>query len=209
MTVNIKAELHKDIAGAFNVRDELQSLPLAEIQAIQRLLSHNFAVGCLNLTGNVNIGTIIRTSVLFGAREVVVFGRKSFDARSCVGSDKYIDIKFVDCLDRETFELDNRTIVDSIRENYVPILVEQGGKLLPDFDWKSTIGRFPASKTPMLLLGNENRGISKDLQNLIFDEIPYSDKVSIPQRGILRSHNVAVAAGIVMSHMALSMDWSW
>ena len=182
--VNYKEELHKDIAMTFNVSDHLKGLSVPELKNECKADQSPFAVGCINLTGNVNIGTIIRTASLYGAEKVIIFGRKQFDARGLVGADKYIDIEFVPSVIEGTMELDVFTIVETIRySGYVPVMVEQGGKPLGSFDWHSVCD----NHKPFLLLGNENRGIDPVLVNTLLSEIPESRIVSILQKGVLRS----------------------
>ena len=46
----------------WNVADELKNMNLEEIRAIQKSESLPFAVGALNLTGGLNLGSIIRSA---------------------------------------------------------------------------------------------------------------------------------------------------
>eukprot|EP00919_Chromeraceae_sp_WS-2016_P009629 GHVR01022615.1.p1 GENE.GHVR01022615.1~~GHVR01022615.1.p1 ORF type:complete len:121 (+),score=15.52 GHVR01022615.1:61-423(+) len=44
-----------------------------------------YDVAVLNVTGDLTLGSVLRTSVVLGARRVISFGRKKFDSRSSVG----------------------------------------------------------------------------------------------------------------------------
>jgi tRNA G18 (ribose-2'-O)-methylase SpoU len=56
--------------------------------------------------------------------------------------------------------------------------------------------------TPILVFGNENRGVPDELLNSLFGDI-----VSVRQRGVLRSYNVGVTSGMVMMDMLNNMGW--
>ena len=88
--------------------------------------------------------------------------------------------------------------------NLYPIYVEQGGTNIPNFDWESS---FSASSshglTPVLVLGNENRGVPDELLN----DSSNSEIVSVGQRGVVRSYNVGVTSGMVMMDMLTKMGW--
>jgi len=50
-------------------------------------------------------------------------------------------------------------------------------------------------KEGLIIIGNESRGIDQEV-------LPYSnEKISIPRRGGAESLNVAVATGIILSHL--------
>ena len=61
---------------------------------------------------------------------------------------------------------------------------------LPHFSWPRRGGGV------ILLLGNEREGVPVDLLHLV------DEAVEIPQRGVIRSLNVHVAAAIIMHHLA-------
>jgi tRNA G18 (ribose-2'-O)-methylase SpoU len=75
----------------------------------------------------------------------------------------------------------------------VPLFVEQGGTNLYNFGFAKDV-RY------CLVLGNEYSGIPKNILALIH-EIPGSAIISIPMIGMVRSLNVGIAAGMVMSEL--------
>jgi len=70
----------------YNVKDALSHLG---VKALADLYTSSIAdevqVICLNLSGDINIGGIIRTASLFGVGKVHLLGRKRYDKRGAVG----------------------------------------------------------------------------------------------------------------------------
>ena len=103
----------------WNVADEFKNMNLEEIRAIQKIESLPFAVGALNLTGGLNLGSIIRSAVIFGAEKFYIIGKRRYDRRSTVGAQNYIDIEYIE-EDVSGIE-GQKLILDKIGENYSPI----------------------------------------------------------------------------------------
>lgn len=178
-----------EINNGLNVHDELKSKSVPELREICDKDRYPFDVFCLNLTGDLNIGNIIRTSVLLGAHTVWVYGKRRFDARGTVGAQNYLNVVRQEGLtDEYEFKLDQfQQLVNE--HDYYPIAVEQGGVELQDYDWET-----PFDKRILLVMGNENAGIPDDFLEYIRE---VGALVSIPQRGVLRSFNVSNAFSIV------------
>jgi tRNA G18 (ribose-2'-O)-methylase SpoU len=70
-----------------------------------------------------------------------------------------------------------------------PILVEQGGEALEEFNFKTL---FRQGKNLCIIMGNESTGLP---DSYLKEKFP---RVSISQLGVLRSMNVQMAAGIVI-----------
>ena len=193
--------------GPFNVHDNLKGLSVDELKEISlsdRLPWHTL---CLNLTGDLNIGTIIRTSHCMGATSVIIFGRRKIDNRGIVGSDNYIRVERISAVD-EKLIYDTNLFVSYLKEkNLTPVFVETGGILLSSINWKTIIKNIHETGNEIcLIMGNETDGIPTDILNVI-SEFPNSFKVSIPQRGVIRSVNVSVAHAMIVSNMCSSMEW--
>lgn len=196
MTINLKLERQKAIRNAWNVHDHLKGRSITSLRDYQANDSLPFGVCAVNLLGDLNVGIILRTAALTGARKVFVFGRKNYDKRSTVGAEKYLDIEFVDGM------LDDTTVDPSafhlalFESGYYPVFVEQGGVPLDEYDW------FPAHENfmPCLVFGNEGLGIPETLMD------PGCEIVSIPQRGVIRSFNVSSAASIVMHNLSQKLS---
>lgn len=195
--VNFKEEIANDVLKSHNVRDELKQLTVETRKRIQSHDEKPFAVGLLNVTGELNVGTIIRTAALFGAENIFVFGRKEIDNRSHVGAINYVNMHYIKCMD-ENLEFDT-TVIRQVLENnnYWPFFVEQNGIPLNNVDFN-----IPDPYKICIMLGNEGRGIPQKVLDMTFLK-----PISIPQFGVMRSHNVSVAAGIVMYEMCKARRW--
>lgn len=201
-----KVELEQS-NSCFNVHDHLKDKTLEELQQISlsdRLPWHTMAI---NLTGDLNVGTIIRTSHCLGASSVIVIGRTKLDRRSLVGSEKYITVEKYRTVD-EKFELDLEEIVKIFEsKKLTPIFCESGGVPLTKANWKTRIEAMNLRGCqPCLVMGNESGGISADLLQLS-NIFPNSVVITVPMKGVIRSLNVAVAHSIIASDLCTTMEW--
>lgn len=173
---------------SFNVADEYKHLSLEDLKHTATARQLPFAVALANITGDLNVGVIIRTACVMGAAKVFVFGRKKYDRRSTVGAHHYIEVLPYD-VTTDTNMLDWDAALQTIRVNgYTPVLVEQGGAPLHTLD----VTRYH----PLcLVFGAEDYGIPAAIRQ---QEPCYS----IPQQGVVRSLNVSTAAGIAMWHIS-------
>lgn len=203
-SINFKDEIATDIKEQYNVHDHLKGLPVNALKEVCKEEQLPFAVCAVSITGDLNIGTIIRTSSLFGAEKVIVVGRTKFDRRGLVGSMNYIDVEFAGGQLNNSLEINPEAFVSTMKNNkYIPIFLEQGGININNFQWetvKNYIRIEDKDNKLCLVIGNENRGIPDDILDTR-KEFPGSAIVSISQRGVIRSHNVSVATGIALSHM--------
>ena len=194
----------EDIAG-LNVHNHLKGLPVPELKEISMSDRFPFAVMALSLTGDGNIGGIVRSSVLHGAEKVWVFGRRKFDRRSTVGSLNYIDHEIVYGFkdkDNAVFDLDKfeKIIVEN---NYFPIFIEQHPNSFPlhNFQWN-----YEADKKFLIVMGNETNGIPVEFIDRLYNRFE-ADILHIPQRGVIRSFNVVNAMNIVAWDLRVKMGW--
>lgn len=190
-----------------NVHDHLKHLDVPELQTLSsqdRLPWHTM---CLNVTGDLNVGTIIRTSHCMGASSVIVFGRQKIDNRSLVGAANYIKVEKVPALD-DNLEYDPQAFVDAlVSRNLVPVFVECGGHPAHDAPWATWIDAMTRRGQQLcLVMGNESGGIPPEIlaTGSLFAN---SHVVSVPQRGVIRSLNVAVAHSMVSGFLCSSMEW--
>lgn len=192
-TINFGDIIKETTSRHWNVSDEFKDNALDTNIEICKNSTQGFSVGLINITGELNVGMIVRTASLMGAEAIHIFGRKVFDKRSTVGAENYIPIHYYSFSDPLHCEEETLNIINTLI--YVPVLIEQGGVDINDssFSWDSIVA--PPEK-PMFIFGSESYGIPQ----LIIDNI--KDRVSIKQRGVLRSLNVSAAAAIVMA------DWS-
>jgi tRNA G18 (ribose-2'-O)-methylase SpoU len=167
----------------WNILDQHKGKLLCEIVKAQKDQAQPFSIAILNIEGGLNIATIIRTACLFGAEKVFIYGRTRFDRRGMVGAQNYIPIMKVE--DKDLIFEKFRDLMEN--EWYYPIFCETGGTPIEEFECRRG-GNF----RPCFVFGNESVGIP---DNFLDKGYPI---VSIRQFSVMRSLNVAVAAGIVM-----------
>jgi tRNA G18 (ribose-2'-O)-methylase SpoU len=168
----------------WNVKDEYKKLNLDELQYLQPKLG--FAVAAFNIDKGLNIGTMLRTAVCFGADEFFLIGKKRYDKRSTVGAQNYIKISK---LDEKSFKLK----LDEA--GYYPVFIETGDSEFSAFDiyeltaQKKKLG---SPYKPCFIFGSESEGIPAKY-------IQWGDLVySIKQKGVLRSLNVSSCTAIIL-----------
>lgn len=128
-----------------------------------------------NVTHDFNMGTIIRSANAFGVRRVHIIGRRQWNKRGAMMTDKYLHVYYYDTVDelmkamvgKELIAVDNVTDAVPLANNALPL-------------------------NTVLLFGAEGPGIRKEL-------LERSERIiQIQQYGSTRSLNVGVAAGIAM-----------
>lgn len=179
----------------YNVRDEYKNNTVEDNQFICHRERRNFSVGVINVTGELNIGMMLRSACLLGAENFYIFGRKKFDKRSTVGAENYINIQqfvFDDPINADA------ELLSCLNELYVEkhniVICEQGGHELGTKEWNERLRLLTSSErnTPLFLFGSESHGVPE-----MITDTTHFPKVSIPQRGVLRSFNVSAAMNII------------
>lgn len=172
-----------------NVHDNLKSSSVAEIKEFYGNSSISAAVGMTHVSGDFNLGNVIRSANFFGFKEAFyVGGKKSYDRRSTVGTHHYIPTHFVKT--EEEF-------LDTIEGKYSLVCIENN---IPQYSYKTVSGLekhafrslefdFP----PLFLFGEEQVGLSEYLLTNC-ERI-----VTFPSFGTVRSLNVGSCAAIVMA----------
>ena len=186
MTVNYKDVVSSDLLKSHNVKEEFYDLTVNERKEICMDKSFPYAVGIINVTGELNTGSIIRSANLLGAKKVFIFGRKNIDRRGAVGAYNYVDIEYINCMKNELevdFQVVNSTLVE---QGLTPVVFEHGGQKLSTYVWDINY--------PCILVGNEGRGMSNNEIQQLTNVI----QLEIPQVGVMRSFNVSNAATLGM-----------
>lgn len=185
-----------------NVHDHLKGLSIKELRDLCDKDRAPFGVCILNITGELNVGTIIRNALLTGARKVAIMGRRKYDKRGTVGSENYIDVERIEALNDDGLTINKDIFWTWIDDNnFMPIFCEHGGIPLTIVDWSEWV-RDMSPRNLCLVFGNENRGVQDDILNDERGRI-----VSINQKGTIRSYNVASASAIVMHDLVTKMCW--
>jgi tRNA G18 (ribose-2'-O)-methylase SpoU len=160
-----------------NVLDEFKGWEHEEIVRELDRRGTGLEIAIENTERDFNMGTIVRSANAFGVRHLHVIGRRQWNKRGAMATDKYLHIHYYLTVDEFAAEMSLRhrkiIVVDNIEES-API----GSTALP--------------KDAVLVFGQEGPGVSEEL-------IAAAQKiVAIEQFGSTRSINVGVAAGIAM-----------
>ena len=175
----------------YNVRDEYKVNTYEQNVAISISEQRPFSVGAINVAGELNIGMMIRSACLLGAENFYIFGRKKFDKRSTVGAEKYINI--VQYVFDDPIHADaeiNERLEYLLPWNNV-VLCEHGGTMVGSHKAKQLYQS--EFMRPLFVFGSESHGLPEVVANN-----PHFYKLTIPQRGVLRSFNVSAAMNIIL-----------
>jgi tRNA G18 (ribose-2'-O)-methylase SpoU len=156
-----------------NVLDKYRYWTVESIVADLDTRRHPYAVAIENWRHDLNIGTVVRTANAFLAREVIIVGRRRWNRRGAMVTDKYQHIRHV----ATAAELENT--------GYVIIAIDN----LPGAEPLESATLPPNA---LLLFGQEGTGLSAEARAAA------SAVYAIAQFGSTRSINAGVAAGIAM-----------
>jgi tRNA G18 (ribose-2'-O)-methylase SpoU len=160
-----------------NVLDQYRYWTVAAIVADLDTRRHEFAVAIENWHHDMNIGTVVRTANAFLAAEVVIVGRRRWNRRGAMVTDRYQHVRHVaTATELATY---------ARAAGYTVVAVDN----LP--------GAVPIESTTLplrslLLFGQESIGLTDEARACA------SMICSITQYGSTRSINAGVAAGIAM-----------
>lgn len=168
-----------------NVEDRYRYWTMA---AIREDIAHRclpFEVAIENLGHDFNIGSIVRTANALGASRVHIVGRRRWNRRGAMVTDRYLRVDHLE---------GPRALADSCAER---------GLVLVGVD--NVPGSLPLETTPLparacLVFGEESGGLSEEMIGLC------GMVVRISQRGSTRSMNVGHAAAIVMWEHARRLE---
>ncbi|WIX80924.1 RNA methyltransferase [Amycolatopsis carbonis] len=152
---------------------------------------HPFHVAIENFQHDHNIGTVVRTANAFAAAEVHIVGRRRWNRRGAMVTDRYQHLRHhEDVAGLVSFASSAGLTVVAVDNTPGSVPVE--------------VASLP--RECVLLFGQEGPGLSEEAQAAA------SMVVSIAQFGSTRSINAGVAAGIVMhawvrEHADLSTSW--
>ena len=188
--VNYSKIIADTASNHYNVRDEYKENTYEQNVAISLSEQRRFSVGCINITGELNIGMMIRSACLLGAENFYIFGRKKFDKRSTVGAEKYINI--VQYTFDDPIHADESILNQLKLMHHNIVLCEHGGYQLKAKNREFHTSLHKNTNTPLFVFGSESHGIPDIIRFADFE------RVSIPQRGVLRSFNVSAAMNIIV-----------
>jgi tRNA G18 (ribose-2'-O)-methylase SpoU len=160
-----------------NVLDRYRYWTVAAIVADLDTRRHDFAVAIENWQHDMNIGTVVRTANAFLAAEVVIVGRRRWNRRGAMVTDRYQHIHHVASVADLAEYASSR--------GYVIVAVDNLPGALP-------IEAISLPRKALLLFGQESTGLSDEARAVA------TMVCSIAQYGSTRSINAGVAAGIAM-----------
>jgi tRNA G18 (ribose-2'-O)-methylase SpoU len=160
-----------------NVVDKYRYWTMEAIVADLDTKRHSFHVAIENWQHDLNIGSIVRTANAFLADTVHIVGRKRWNRRGAMVTDRYQHV-----VHHETVE----ALVAFAKEHRLPIVAIDN---LPN---SQAIEKIVLPKNCILLFGQEGPGLSPEALAAA------SMAVEITQFGSTRSLNASAAAAIVM-----------
>lgn len=160
-----------------NVVDRYRYWRLEAIVADLDLRRHAFHVAIENWQHDLNIGSIVRTANAFGAAEVHIIGKRRWNRRGAMVTDRYQHIRHHETTDAFTAWA---------RDSGLPVVA------VDNTDGSVPVDAAALPERCVLLFGQEGPGLSDEA-------IAAADAhVAIRQFGSTRSINAAAAAAIVM-----------
>ena len=138
---------------------------------------HEFGIAIENWQHDLNIGTVVRSANAFLAREVVIVGRRRWNRRGAMVTDRYQHIHHVPTI--------AGLISHAAGAGYTIVAVDNLDGAVP-----LESARLPRSA--LLLFGQEGPGLTQEAREAA------ALVCSITQYGSTRSINAGVAAGIAM-----------
>jgi tRNA G18 (ribose-2'-O)-methylase SpoU len=158
-----------------NVLDKYRYWTVEAIVADLDSRRHPFAVAIENWRHDLNIGTVVRTANAFLAREVIIVGRRRWNRRGAMVTDRYQHIRHVS----------TAAELAQTSESYEIVAIDN----LPG---AQPLESATLPRNALLLFGQEGTGLSAEARDAA--QAVYS----IAQYGSTRSINAGVAAGIAM-----------
>lgn len=159
-----------------NLIDEYKGMTNEQVFSALEKSRTTLEIAIENVEHDFNIGSIVRTANSFNVSKVHIIGRKKYNRRGAMCTDKYLKIEHHASLEDFLKTQENRELVAI--ENNTPRAKELHTK------------RF--TKDTTLIFGSENSGITEEL-------LAKSDDVRfIESFGSTRSVNVGAAAAIAM-----------
>ncbi|MFY2790713.1 RNA methyltransferase [Rhodococcus sp. KRD162] len=152
---------------------------------------HCLHVAIENFTNDANIGTVVRTANAFAAQTVHIVGRRRWNRRGAMVTDRYQHIQHHDSV--------AALMAFAAEQGLVVVAVDNTPGSVP-------IETAELPRECLLLFGQEGPGVTDDARAAA------SMTVSIAQFGSTRSINAGVAAGIAMhswirQHADLDAAW--
>ncbi len=160
-----------------NVSDRYRYWSVQAIVADLDTRRHEFTVAIENWQHDANIGTVVRTANAFLAREVLIVGRKRWNRRGAMVTDRYQHVRHLPTI---------ADLANWAEENGCPLVA------IDNTPGATPLETAELPRNAVFLFGQEGPGLSPQAQ------ASAAMTLSIAQFGSTRSINAGVAAGIAM-----------
>ncbi|MGL3807875.1 TrmH family RNA methyltransferase [Paeniglutamicibacter sp. R2-26] len=160
-----------------NVADKYRYWSMDAIIADLDERRHDFHIAIENWQHDMNIGTVVRTANAFLAKEVHIIGRRRWNRRGAMVTDRYQHVRH------------HPTVEDFVAWAKSEGLAIIGIDIFPDSVQLET---YELPRNCVLVFGQEGPGLSEEVHQAA------EATLSIEQFGSTRSINAASAAGIAM-----------
>ena len=166
-----------------NVVDKYRYWTVDAIRADLARTHTSLHIAIENLEHDLNIGSIVRTGNAFNVGGVHIVGKKRWNRRGALVTDRYMDVHH---------HADVASLVEWARANdYTLVAVDNMDGSQP-IETALEAGSTLLPERSLLIFGQESKGLTAELLS-VADQAAY-----IPQFGSTRSMNVAAAAAIAM-----------
>lgn len=159
-----------------NLIDEYKGLSNEQVFSALKNKRTGLEIAIENVEHDFNIGSIVRTANSFNVSKVHIIGKKKYNRRGAMCTDKYLEI-----IHHATIE----DFLDTQKDRELVAIENNTPRAKPLHDKKFT-------KNTTLIFGSENSGISEELLENAHD-VRF-----IESFGSTRSVNVGAAAAIAM-----------
>ena len=158
-----------------NVIDRYKGVPLEQIVAELDARGSTLEIAIDNVERDFNMGTIVRSANAFGVRHVHVVGRRQWNKRGAMMTDKYLHVHY-----------------HALVSDFLQAIAGKELIAIDNVAGSQPLARVKLPKNAVLLFGAERSGIRPELLT------EAAQIAAIEQFGSTRSLNVGVAAGIAM-----------
>lgn len=158
-----------------NVIDEYKGVPLEQIVADLDSKGTGLQIAIENLQHDFNMGSIVRTANAFGVRTVHVIGRRQWNKRGAMATNKYLHV-----------------VHHATPEAFVAAIGDSAIIAIDNVAGSVPLAAATLPKDAVLLFGGEGPGVSPELLARA------NQVVAIEQFGSTRSINVGHAAAVAM-----------
>ena len=160
-----------------NVIDKFKGRSESEIISELDSEDHGLVIALENTERDFNMGTIVRSANAFGVRQIYVIGRRQWNKRGAMMTDKYLHVQYV-----------------GSTAEFVELMRAEGREIIAIDNIPGSVNMSQTSLTKrvVLVFGQEGPGISEEMAQAA------GKIVAIEQFGSTRSINVGAAATVAM-----------